>query len=350
MAIHQAMPKLSQVLSYPQGTVSISASSSGKIVIAVRLGDNVIGPKTYETKYPKELIQLILNVTGPFYLIDEIQREEDPNYVENRLVKSILAYIPEKKLRGARLLDFGCGGGSSTVILGRSFPESKIVGVDLNEARLEIARARKKYYNFNDRILFSASANSNSLPDKIGMFDFIVLNAVYEHLLPTERSELMCQLWNHLKPGGVMFLNETPYRYYPIEIHTTGLPMINYLPDKVAFAFARKYSKRIRSDHSWSTLLRRGIRGTTEKEVLKNIRKNGKASLLTPSLMGCKDRIDLWYVPKETGLRVTGTAVGFGYAYKIYTSRSLNLLLKILLRCTGVAFVHSISLAIQKSS
>jgi hypothetical protein len=126
--------------------------------------------------------------------------------------------------------------------------------------------------------------------------------------------------------------------------------MINYLPDKVAFAFVRKYSKRIPPDYSWSTLLGRGIRGTTEKEVLKIIRRNGKASLLTLALLGCKDMMDLWYVPKKTGLRVTGTAVSFGLAYKIYTRHSLNLLLELFLRCTGVAFVHSISLAIQKTS
>ena len=38
-------------------------------------------------------------------------------------------------------------------------------------------------------------------------------------------------IWAHLKSGGVLFLNQTPHRYFPVEHHTTNLPMINYFPD-----------------------------------------------------------------------------------------------------------------------
>ena len=83
------------------------------------------------------------------------------------------------------------------------------------------------------------------LPADIGQFDYIILSAVYEHLLPSERPALLTLLWSHLRPGGVIFLAQTPYRWFPVELHTTGLPLINYLPDRLALACARRFSKRV---------------------------------------------------------------------------------------------------------
>jgi hypothetical protein len=64
-------------------------------------------------------------------------------------------------------------------------------------------------------------------------FDYIMFNAVFEHLLPHERPRLLPAVFvRHLRPVGVMFLNQTPYRYSLVEVHTTGgLPLINYLPE-----------------------------------------------------------------------------------------------------------------------
>jgi hypothetical protein len=79
-------------------------------------------------------------------------------------------------------------------------------------------------------------------------------------------------------------INETPYRFYPIDFHTTGLPLINYLPDRMAFALSRRYSKSVTLNDSWKGLLRRGICGATEHEILKIIRKGGsKLVLLSPT-------------------------------------------------------------------
>jgi hypothetical protein len=42
----------------------------------------------------------------------------------------------------------------------------------------------------------------------------------------------MAELWRQLRLGGILFLNQTPHRYYPLEHHTTGLPLLNYLPER----------------------------------------------------------------------------------------------------------------------
>ena len=117
------------------------------------------------------------------------------------------------------------------------------------------------------------SPDGSSLPPGIGKFDFVMLSAVFEHLLPGERPVIMPLLYDVLKPGGVLFLNQTPYRYYPREHHTTGLWGLNYLPDRLTLALARRYSRETPAEIAacdWPQLLRRGIRGGTEAEVLHN--------------------------------------------------------------------------------
>jgi hypothetical protein len=100
-------------------------------------------------------------------------------------------------------------------------------------------------------------------------------------MLPAERRLLMPKIWALLKPGGVLFVNQTPNRYFPIEQHTTGLPLLNYLPARLAGPVARRFSKRIDGDESWETLLRKGIRGGAEKDVLRDLgARNGQGAVL----------------------------------------------------------------------
>ena len=129
------------------------------------------------------------------------------------------------------------------------------------------------------------------LPADVGTFDFVVMSANYEHLLPDERRELMPLIWSVLRPGGVLFLNQTPHRWFPLESHTTGLPLINYLPDRVTSRAAR-LSKRIPASDDWPTLLRKGIRGGSVTEVLATLRGHGGEPTLLEPLDG--DRVDLW--------------------------------------------------------
>jgi len=116
------------------------------------------------------------------------------------------------------------------------------------------------------------------------------MGGVFEHLLPEERRTLMPRLWRTLKRGGFLLLNETPHRYWLIEGHTTGLPLINYLPDRLAHRAARLSSRYDRPE-TWATLLRHGIRGGTEGEVMHSL-GDPSARMVAP-LAG--DLIELWY-------------------------------------------------------
>jgi hypothetical protein len=129
----------------------------------------------------------------------------------------------------------------------------------------------------------------------MGTFDAVVMSAVYEHLLPEERKALMPKLWWHLRPGGVLFINQTPNRAFPVEVHTTKLPLINYLPDRVACLMARRFSRRVRARETWRGLLRRGIRGGTLPEILELLSEKHDHVNLSPSRLGIFDPVELWF-------------------------------------------------------
>ncbi|MFN2502510.1 MAG: hypothetical protein ABR530_10930, partial [Pyrinomonadaceae bacterium] len=116
-------------------------------------------------------------------------------------------------------------------------------------------------------IAFHVSPSGSELPAGIGEFDLVIFSAVYEHLLPVERQSVIPLVWKQIARNGYLFLNMTPHRFFPIEHHTTGLPVINYLPDPIAYWATRRFSKRTDPSEDWETYLRRGIRGATENEI-----------------------------------------------------------------------------------
>jgi len=236
--------------------------------------------------YPPALAAKILEIRGDWF-DDEIRRETDPDYVEYYLRTALFSFCRQQDFDGARILDFGSGAGASTIVLSRLLPRASFVGVELDEGLVALARERAMHHGVRGE--FYASPSPEDLPDGLGLFDFVVVNAVWEHLLPSERPILMSKLLDVLRTGGVLFISETPHRWFPIEFHTTGLPLLNYLPAWVALRLARG-TRGLPANVSWPQLLRHGIRGGTVREIRAAAR--GRASLVPPR-QGSYGR--MWY-------------------------------------------------------
>ena len=143
---------MSIVLKHPDARVFVDELSNGKKQITIqRIKKSIfIKERSCQTHYTIDLIKQILLLKTPSYLCDEILRDENPDYVQNFIEKSLLGYIEKSKFINKRILDFGCGSGASTIILARMFTASKIVGVDLSDDLLSIARARQNFYGFSN--------------------------------------------------------------------------------------------------------------------------------------------------------------------------------------------------------
>lgn len=319
-----------------QAVISIENLADGRRKVSVHPKDEklFVSIGSFETKYPVDLIEHILQVKGADYLCDELAREEDPNYVQMGLEFDLQAYFTGENFVGKRILDFGGGSGASTMILARFFSDAEIVAVELDSKLQSIAKRRLIFYGYKN-VSFQLSPSGSEIPANIGQFDLVVLSAVYEHLLPSERKIVIPMIWEHVKEGGFMFINMTPHRYFPIEHHTTNLPLLNYLPDSLAYFFARHFSNRLDASESWEAYLRRGIRGATETEILVTLREKSSVKLLEPRKEGIKDRIDLWYCQ-------------LNQERMLFVKRMLKLLLKTLKAGTGIVLVPNLSLVFMK--
>ena len=328
---------MSVTLSNSDGQVSINELADGRKHIFAKPNDPALFVPVAEctTAYPSDLIEHIFNVKGLAWLCDEIGRDEDANYVQRLLLNDLYAYFLPGDFSGKRILDFGCGSGASTAILARTFPDADIVGVELVDDLLSIAKKRVEFYGLSNVTLLRSPSGSE-LPPNLGEFEVVIMSAVVEHLLPSERGVILPMLWSSVKPGGFLFLDQTPNRAFPFELHTTMLPFINYLPDKIAHQYARTFSKRIDKSDSWESLLRQGIRGATVSEITRQLSiQTSKPLLIEPDKNGIKDRVDLWYQNTNPQNMAVLKSVA-------------KILLKAVRSTTGISFVSDLSLLFQK--
>jgi 2-polyprenyl-3-methyl-5-hydroxy-6-metoxy-1,4-benzoquinol methylase len=325
---------MSITLHHAEGDATIDELPDGRRRITVKPNEgHFILAESWTTRYPMDLIELMFEVNGAAGLCFEIKRDEDEDFVQKFLKNDLFAYFKPEDFENKKILEFGCGGGASTHILARMFPTAEIMGVELVESALRVARKRAEVFNLKN-VRFLQSPSGDSLPENLGEYDFIILSAVYEHLFPHERRTILPALWEHLRNDGYMFINQTPNSLFPFELHTTMLPLINYVPDGIALKMARKFSKRIRSDETWDELLRKGIRGATEREILSHLEG---AEMLEPRHNGLRDRIDLYYINTNQERLKTLKAAA-------------RIFIKAIKTATGIVLVPDLSLAFQKNA
>jgi len=113
-------------LERPGGYVTVEEIGEGRRRVETFTDDPdaFVGCRSWETAYPLDLIETILDVKGLRSVGDEIRREEDPKYLQHVLWWTLRAHVDPEEIGSARILDFGCGSGASTMILSRMFPEA----------------------------------------------------------------------------------------------------------------------------------------------------------------------------------------------------------------------------------
>ncbi len=232
-----------------------------------------------------------------------VQRFEDRRYLADPIRRLLEAHVPPEALASGWLLDFGCGSGASSCHVAADFPGLAVFGVELDPSRVEAAGVIATELGLAN-VRFAVSPDPSSLPELPDAPRTILLNAVVEHLLPAERPAVLGLLWRALAPGGVLALTETPHRWFPRERHTTGLWGINFLPDALAGAAARRFSRRVRREASWPELLRDGIRGATLAEVAGHLAATGPAPERVQPRGGASTLTELW-LQREGGRGVT---------------------------------------------
>jgi len=104
----------------------------------------------------------------------------------------------------ALALDFGCGDGASAPLLREALGAGAVIGLDVSEALLAVARER----HGTEGIRFLAVAEF--VPD--GRGDLAFTNGVFHHIPPAKRGEALEFVRASLRPGGLFaFWENNPW-------------------------------------------------------------------------------------------------------------------------------------------
>ena len=107
---------------------------------------------------------------------------------------------------GARILDAGCGTGEASGRLAEAFPQATVLGVDIVDAHLELARTR--HAPLGARVAFEhRSVYQLGLPD--AAFDLTVCRHVI-HAIP-HPEQVLAELARVTRPGGVVHVIAEDY-------------------------------------------------------------------------------------------------------------------------------------------
>ncbi len=164
-----------------------------------------------------------------------------------------------------RVLDFGCGTGSSSVVIAEK--NARVVGVDTEQVSIEVACQRAKDLGLLDRCSFvripPLGCRESWLPFGEGSFDLCTMVGVLEHMKPRERTACAAEIRRVLRPGGELFIFDTPNRAHPFDHHTTRLWFIGWVPEGIA----REYSILRRRFEPGQDFRRLGGNGISRNQI-----------------------------------------------------------------------------------
>jgi 2-polyprenyl-3-methyl-5-hydroxy-6-metoxy-1,4-benzoquinol methylase len=161
-------------------------------------------------------------------------------HLTNRLSEDRTKIVPwldsVLSLRNQRILEIGCGTGSSTLALAEQ--GACVTAIDIDEGALVVAQDRCDSYGAKAefKVLNAQTIATNF---GAGSFDHVVFFATLEHMKISERLVSLAAAWTVLAVGGLLTIVETPNRLWHYDSHTSLLSFFHWLPDELAFHYSR---------------------------------------------------------------------------------------------------------------
>ncbi|MDH4268217.1 MAG: class I SAM-dependent methyltransferase, partial [Deltaproteobacteria bacterium] len=190
-----------------------------------------------------------------------------------------------------RVLDFGCGTGATTAVLAMHC--SQVVAFDIDQRSITVCEKRLREHHLIDKVLLLWAADFEDVIQNVGSFDFILLNGVIEHIPLSKiglRKKILQNLFDILNSKGVLYINKTPNRLWPIDRHTTQLWWIPWTGPGSMWAYSKavKMGKHFDNPETHSDgslgLEERGAWGATFFEIKQYL--SGKSFEIINSLPG----------------------------------------------------------------
>ena len=198
----------------------------------------VVGGREYVTRYSARVIRMLIERKGvartPPYLT---YRETRGPHFLGPLVRRLRA----RGASGLRALEVGCSFGHMTEYLAEQPEVGSIVTFDTDPAFVAMTRAKVAELPLPRvrEVLCLSNDATRRLPWADGAFDLVLAVGVVEHLPARNRRAQVDEYYRVLAPDGHIAILDTPNRWFPLETHSVGLPLVQWLPPRLAWRYAR---------------------------------------------------------------------------------------------------------------
>jgi SAM-dependent methyltransferase len=197
-----------------------------------------VGGRDYPTTYSARLIEMLVKRKGAARASQYFAYKETRGH---HFLDPLLAYLRRRDARDLRVLEVGCSFGHITEFLAEQPEVREIATFDTDPAFTAMVRVKveeMRLHRVRDVRLFS-NDETRRLPYPDGAFDLVLVLGVVEHLPVRGRPQIVDEYYRVLAPGGHIAILDTPNRLFPLETHSVGLPLIQWLPAPLAFAYAK---------------------------------------------------------------------------------------------------------------
>ena len=205
------------------------------------LGDRrvlTVGGREYSTGYSAQVVRMLVERKGPARAPQYFSFKE----TRGRLfLDPLFAYLRRRGVRDLSVLEVGCSFGHITEYLAAHPDVRDITTFDTDPAFAAIVRLKVEEMRLSRvrevRLLSNDETRRLPYPDR--QFDLVLVLGVVEHLPMRGRRQIVDEYYRVLAPGGHIAILDTPNRFFPLETHSVGLPLIQWLPAPAAYAYAK---------------------------------------------------------------------------------------------------------------
>jgi SAM-dependent methyltransferase len=211
----------------------------------------------YETRYSERVVRLLVERKGarraPLYFPFKEGRAR--HYLD-----PLMGYLRSRRASRLSVLEVGCSFGHMTEYLAEQPEVAEIHCFDTDPAFVDIVRAKVEELGLARvrEVALFGNDETRRLPWPDARFDLVLVVGVVEHLPARNRRAQVDEYYRLLAPGGHIAILDTPNRLFPLETHSVGLPLVQWLPPRLAYAYARLARPRKFTGVSYETFVADG--------------------------------------------------------------------------------------------
>ncbi|HTY80368.1 MAG TPA: class I SAM-dependent methyltransferase [Candidatus Bathyarchaeia archaeon] len=205
------------------------------------LGDRrvlTVGGQDYPTTYSARVVRMLVERKGAARAPQYFTYRETRG---RRFMDPLFAYLRRRGARDLRVLEVGCSFGHITECLADEPLVREIATFDTDPAFAAMVRVKVEELGLHRvrQVDLLSNEETQRLPYPDRAFDLVLVLGVVEHLPVRGRRRIVDEYYRVLAPGGHIAILDTPNRLFPLETHSVGLPLIQWLPPRAAFAYAK---------------------------------------------------------------------------------------------------------------